>query len=205
MTLPLPDESLSCESKVQKFKHPGLDCHSKGVREEKIQAAVIEAFNRLPEIEAELVRLDERLKWMGIPKADKLLSTIRERITLLEEEENPADDQRRELEELHGQWAEASVQRAIYADKEVQIRGLLQRIAVIKGVDNGKRDTPEHGACAEPHKFWAITKPAFKPGQISEFPSDEVIRYVEKIVVEPEKFIVSFKAGVSIEVERKKK
>jgi len=197
--------SYRCESKVQKFKHPELDCHSKGVREEKIQAAVIEAFNRLPEIEAELVRLDERLKMAGIQKADELLNDIRERMIPLEEEENLTDDQRRELEELHGQWAEASVQRSIYFDKEVQIRSLLQRIAAIKGVDNGKRDTLEHGACLDPREFWTITRPAFKPGPITAFPSDEVIRYVEKIVVEPEKFIVSFKAGVSIEVERKKR
>jgi hypothetical protein len=40
---------------------------------------------------------------------------------------------------------------------------------------------------------------------VKEFPADEVIRFVEKIVVEPDRFIVSFKAGVSIEVERKKK
>ena len=191
--------------KVQKFKHPGLDCHSKGVREEKIQAAVIEAFNRLPEIEAELVRLDERLKWFGIQKADELLSVIRGRMIPLEEEENPTDDQRSELEELHGQWAEASVQRAIYADKALQIKGLRQRITAIKGADNGERDTQEHGACADPHDFWTITRPAFKQGPITEFPSDEVIRFVEKIVVEPEKFIVSFKAGVSSEDERKKK
>ena len=84
--------------------------------------AAIEAFNQLPEVEAELVRLDERLKWVGIQKADELLSAIRERMIPLEEEKNPTDDQRRELEELHGQWAEASAQRAIYADKEVQIR-----------------------------------------------------------------------------------
>ena len=194
-----------CEARALKYKHPDIDCHSKGVREEKIQAAVIEAFNRLPEVEAELVRLDERLKWVGIQKADELLSAIRERMLPLEEEKNPTDDQRRELEELHGQWAEASAQRAIYADKEVQIKGLLQRIAAIKGMDDGKRDTPEHGACADTDEFWTITRTAYKPGPITEFPDDEVIRFVEKIVVEPDRFIVSFKAGVSIEIERKKK
>ena len=123
----------------------------------------------------------------------------------LEEEKNPTDDQRKELEELHGQWAEASAQRAIYADKEVQIKGLLQRIAAIKSMDDGERDTPEHGACADPDEFWTITRTAYTPGLITEFPDDEVIRFVEKIVVEPDRFIVSFKAGVGIEVERKKK
>jgi hypothetical protein len=194
-----------CESKVLKYKHPGVECQSRGVREEKIMAAVVEAFNRLPETEPELVRLDERLKWAGIEKADELLADIREQISSLESEENPTEDQQRELDELHDQWAEASAQRAIYADKDVQIKGLLQRIAAMKGMDDGERDTPEHGACAEPDEFWTITRTEYVPGPVKEFPVDEVIRFVEKIVVEPDRFIVSFKAGVSIEVERKKK
>ena len=35
-----------------------------------------------------------------------------------------------------------------------------------------------------------------------EFPADDVIRLVEKIVVTKEKFTVQFKAGVSVEVVR---
>lgn len=75
----------------------------------------------------------------------------------------------------------------------------------MKGIDDGERDTPEHGACTNPDDFWTITRTAYKPGLITEFPDDEVIRFVERIVVEPDRFIVSFKAAVSIEVERRKK
>ena len=197
-------ESYRCESKVKKWKHPETECHSKGISELIIKAAVIEAFNRLPEVELKLVRLEERLKWGGIQKADELLSAIREQMIPLEEE-NLTEEQQKELDELHSRWSEVSAQRAVYADKEVQIRGLLQRIAAIKGLDYEERDTPEHGACTDQEEFWTITRAAYKSGPIAEFPDDEVIRFVDKIIVEPEKFIVSFKAGVDIEVSRKRK
>ena len=191
-----------CESRVLKYKHPDKDCRCKGVREEAIQAAVVEAFNRLPEVEAELVRLDERLKWAGIQKADELLGDIRSQISSLEAAEDLTEEQKANLEMLHDQWAEASRQRAVYADKELQIRNLLQRIAAIKDMDDGLRDSADHGASSDPDEFWRITRPEYAPGPVTEFPPDEVILFVEKIIVEKEKFTVQFKAGVSIEMKR---
>ena len=192
-----------CETKVFKSRHPDVKCRNRGIREEKIQEAVIEAFNRLPDSEAELVRLDERLKWVGLQKADEVLSEIRGKMIPLEETEAPTEAQLKELEDLQGQWGEASAQRAIYADKELQIRSLLQRIAAMKDKDDGKRDSSEHGACTDPDEFFRITRAVYTPGPITEFPDDEVIRFVEKIVLEEDKITVSFKAGVSIEIEKK--
>lgn len=191
-----------CEAKVLKYKHPDVDCKNKGIREEALQNAVIEAFNRLPETEAELIRLDERLKWAGISKADEMLREIRAKMIPLEQEAALTEDQQKELDELGVQWAEVSDRRAVYADKELQIRNLLQRIAAMKGEDDGERDSEEHGACDDAEEFWRITAPKFAPGPVAEFPGDEVIRLVEKVMIRADKITVRFKAGISIEVKR---
>lgn len=191
-----------CDSRVRKRMKEEVNCSGKGVKEEILKAAVIEAFNRLPEIEGELSRLDERLKLAGIAKADELLGRLREQIDTLEEAEELNEEQQEEMETLQEQWTEASRQRAVYAEKDVQIRNLLQRIATIKGADEGERDTEDYGACSGPEEFWRITRPEYEPGPVTEFHDEEVIMFIERIVVEPEKFRIQFKAGVSIEVKR---
>lgn len=189
--------SWRCASRVLRYRYPDVDCKSKGIREEKVMEAVIESFNRLPEVETELVRIDERLKWAGIQKADEMLAELQGK---MEEVEQNGDTE--QLEALQSQWSEVTVQRAIYADKEVQIRNLLQRISAVKGMDVGERDNADHGSCSDPDEFWTITRPVYQPGPITEFSTDDVIRFVEKIVVEKEKLTVCFKAGVNIDVER---
>ena len=52
----------------------------------------------------------------------------------------------------------------------------------MKETDKGKRDSVRYGTCRTADEFWIITRAEYEPGEISEFPDDEVIRFVEKIV-----------------------
>ena len=176
-----------CGSKRQREKHADVVCNSRGIREDRLHEIVIEAFNRLPEVKAELTRLDERLRWAGIDKADALLKEIDARI--LAEGEN---------EELEQQMREIIERRAVYADKAVHIRNLLERIDAIEGKAVKKE---EAGDCTTGDTFFAMTRKEYAPGPVTEYDRDDVMRMIEKIVV-GDVIEVVFKAGVSLKFDR---
>lgn len=113
-----------CES-GRKSRHPDSECHNGRIREEKLQEIVIAAFNQLPEHEQDLMHLQARVRVMGIDKADEMLKQIDGEI-----ESTTGEEQER----LRVQRHEIAEQRTVYADKDVQIRSLLDRIAAIRGV-----------------------------------------------------------------------
>lgn len=197
-----------CETKLQRKKHPDADCVNTSIREEDLKAAVATAFVSLPNSREELIRLEERLYWGGLSKADELLTAIEGEMRAIEEtlqtDEDLAEEDREKwqerLQELHGRWAESSEQRAVYADKALHIRNLQDRIQAM----NGEPDTPAYklcpnGACQKADTFYRITRPDYKNG---EFSDDEVIRFVERIEVAKDAVTVFFKAGISITVGR---
>ncbi len=177
-----------CGSKRQRRKHENIECNSRAIRDDRLHEIVIEAFNRLPEVKAELTRLDERLRWAGIDKADEMLKEIDARI--LAEGES---------EELEAQMKAVIEQRAVYADKAVQIRNLLDRIDAIEG-KAVKKEAGE-GVCNTVDAFFAMTRKAYAPGPVTKYDRDDVTRLIEKIVV-GDVIEVVFKAGVSLKFER---
>ena len=197
-----------CETKLQRKKHPDADCTNTSIREAELKAAVAAAFASLPDNQDSLIRLDERLHWGGLAKADELLTAIESEMGEVEETLHASEDmteeekaeQYRKLREMQGRWAEASEQRAVYADKALQIRNLQDRIQAM----SGEPDTPAYklcpnGACQKAETFYRTTRPDYKNG---EFSDDEVIRFVERIEVAKDAVTVRFKAGISATVTR---
>ena len=126
-----------CEAKLNKKRHPGIDCTMESVKDSELREALAAAFNQLPERKMELVRLEERLHWGGLVRADEVLQALEEEIEAVQAaaqdaEETEKPEINRKLRGLQGRWAEASEQRAVYADKVLQIRNLTDRIKVME-------------------------------------------------------------------------
>lgn len=177
------------------------NCSFKGIKEAALKAAVVEAFNRLPEKRDELIRLGEQVRWLGIKPADEMIAQF-------------ASDS----SAVQGVWREVDeeairMRRAEYADKLVHIRNLIDRIDDMVGprlvpAEEGRsvdlKDFMEKGenpACSEVEDFFRRTQRHYPRGPMKEFIDDDVIRFVDRILVGNDKIIVEFKAGVSVEVQ----
>ena len=110
------------------------------IRDDRLRQIIVDAFNALPERRDELVRLEERLRWGGLDKADEVLTRMETAMDSLEEEIREAqeagntdaeENTRKQLAEVREKWAAASEQRAVYADKALHIRGLQDRVRAI--------------------------------------------------------------------------
>ncbi|MBQ9685938.1 MAG: recombinase family protein [Oscillospiraceae bacterium] len=201
-----------CDAKMNKDRHPDIVCDNDSIRDETLRQAVVDAMNMLPERAEELIRLEERLRWGGLQKADDLLTQIETAMDALDEEIREAKERadttaeqeaREQLNDLRGHWAEASEQRAVYADKMLQIRNLRDRV---KAITEGSEERPyrksPNGRCEDPDLFFRLTRPDYPDGKVVECRDDDILRLVEKIEIGETKVTVTFKAGISIELER---
>ena len=59
----------------------------------------------------------------------------------------------------------------------------------------------ENPACPDVEDFFRRTRRSYPRGPMKEFVDDDVIRFVERILVGNDTITVEFKAGVSVEVE----
>ena len=201
-----------CESKLNKKRHPGVECGMDSIRDEDLRRAVVEAMNRLPGRKEELIRLDERIRWGGLTRADEVLAGIEAQIGEVQEEirvtEEACDTEavragRARLAELQRSWSEASEQRAVYADKALQVRNLQDRIKVMeKGNDQYAYLLSPMGKCESAENFFRITQPKCGAGKVTAFSDDDMIRYIERIEVFEDRVTVVFKAGITEEIAR---
>ena len=197
-----------CEAKLNKKRHPGIDCTMESVKDSELREALAAAFNQLPERKMELVRLEERLHWGGLVRADEVLQALEEEIEAVQAaaqdaEETEKPEINRKLRDLQGRWAEASEQRAVYADKALQIRNLTDRIKVMEeGQDRYAYLLSPTGKCDKAETFYRLTRPACEEGRITECSEDDIIRYLERVDIYPDRITVTFKAGIAVEIER---
>ena len=172
----------------------------------------MDAFNALPERRDELVRLEERLRWGGLDKADEVLTRMETAMDSLEEEIREAqeagntdeeENARKQLAEVREKWAAASEQRAVYADKALHIRGLQDRVrAIAEGSEERPYRESPNGRCAKPDLFFRLTRPGYADGRVTECSDDDILRFVEKIEIGWQTVTVTFKAGISVELPR---
>ena len=184
-----------CGTKVKGRKYPGADCAFKGIKEETLKCAVYEAFNWLPDRRDELIRLEQQVRWLGLKPADEMLAQIEQGDHTIDEDS-------------------VRTHRAIYADKLVHIRNLLDRIDDMVGprkIDSSVRvkcslkdymEKGENPACPDVEEFYRRTRRRYPRGRVTQFSDDDVIRFVERILVGNDRIIVEFKAGVAVEVLR---
>ena len=108
-----------CDSKMNKSRHPDVECRNDSIRDDRLRQIIVDAFNALPERRDELVRLEERLRWGGLDKADEVLTRMETAMDSLEEEIREAqeagntdaeENARKQLAEVREKWAAASEQ-----------------------------------------------------------------------------------------------
>ena len=196
-----------CGTKVKGRKYPDADCAFKGIKEDDLKAAVVQAFNLLPEKRDELIRLGEQVRWLGLKPADEMIAGFSVSAAS-PDEQGKGNDGEQSMEEQA-----IRMRRAEYADKLVHIRNLIDRIDDMVGpkpmppeartvVD--LKDFMENGenpACPDVEDFFRRTRRSYPRGPMKEFVDDDVIRFVERILVGNDTITVEFKAGVSVGVE----
>lgn len=203
-----------CEARLNRKRFPDITCDMESVKGKALEQAVVDAFNQLPEKKEDLIRLEERIRWGGLNRADEVLTAIEAEMKALEDEIHETEEKgdndtaitaRQRLEETRNQWADASEQRAVYADKALQIRNLLDRIKLMEeGQERYVYRLSPNGRCEKPETFFRLTRPECPEGPVMECRDDDVIRYLEKIVVYPDRLAVSFKAGITVDIPRTK-
>ena len=174
-----------------------MNCTGRGIREEEVMDCVVRAFNELPDRKEELVRLQERLHAAGLEKADEVLRGIEKQIEEVDAEIQrvlsdgaatdystnigyetggsniTVNDLTAHLRTLQAEWTEAAICRAEYAEKDLQIRNLLDRIENLTGVGNGMTVGIEYGACYDPEQFYRLTRMWFREGAMEVFSHKE--------------------------------
>ena len=211
----------------------GMRCDLRIVREADVQNVVAMAFNELPSMRDELIVAQERLLTGEIGRIDALLSTLNgqqdqmenrlDQLAATMEEpvnttvvsevggEPEVDGSSTEVEFLKAQIVSIRNQknalyaeRAEHANKEVQLRILLELVEQILG--EVKEIEGGSGACYDYEEFFRRTRYTVPEGVIQDgmmvrFDNDLVIRYLENILVEDHGYTVRFKAGVEVKVE----
>ena len=173
-------------------------CEGEGIREEKLKELIVSAFNLLPFELDELVKMRRQINEETLVKADVILKGLKSQIRGIEEAEVAADTD--ELISLNTQYTAVSRKRAEFACRERQIRDLLERIDFIE--DREPEGVTVGPACGDETEFYRRTRRLYPMGLVTEYTEDDVVRFVERIVIYKEKIEVEFKAGVTVSVDR---
>ena len=202
-------------------------CGLRIVKETEVKAAVLEAFNELPQMRDELLVMDERLLNGEIGRIDALLYSMTEQQDRMEDrldelaastddddEAGEAGFLRTQIAELREKKNELYAERADYANQEVHIRILLELVEQMilrpKTTKMEKAEANEDGSCHDYEEFFRLTryevpKGFLENGRMVAFDNGLVIRYLDKVIVEDDGYRVLFKAGLEVEVKDRMK
>ncbi|MBO5569705.1 MAG: recombinase family protein [Clostridia bacterium] len=189
-------------------------CGCRVVSEGEAEDAILTAFNKLPEMREELIRMQAAIQAGELKRIDSLMEQSKETETRLEERKVQADADGNEDEigfldleitRCRYEREQLILERAEHASRELQIRFLLELLDDMR-LDDDEREAPElHGACRKAEDFFRWTKHPIPDGlilngQITRFDNDMVIRYLENVTVLDDGFEVNFKAGITVKV-----
>ena len=173
-------------------KYKGQHCDGRAIDENDVFDAIVEALNRLPEEEMNLVRLDERIRWGALQQLDQSIAANEKQ---LEEQPEGADNSQLKL-----QNTALVSKRAEYAVRLLDIHNALEKIRSLRGEDLSVNETDP--SCSDYEDFLRRTNTDKRVGKVTEYTDYEAFRYVEKIITHPDRLEIVFKAGVSIDVKR---
>lgn len=186
-----------CASKVDPKYKKGA-CEGQTVREDVLHAMIVNAFNMLPEERDELIKLRTIVEYGPLNQADAMLIQIQKQIDEYQSKDDLTDEEQGRLTLLQGQWTEVCEKRAEFAIRQRRINDLLDRIDFMLG--KAPEECAKSAKCSEVEDFNKRTRRMYPLGKMTEYNDDDVIRFVEKVTIFPEKITVEFKAGVSVDV-----
>jgi len=212
-----------CATRLKK-PYKGIECDNKSISEDSLKNAFVDAMNYLPGKKEDLIRLQERVNLIPIAQADHDIESLSKEMDILmekqaaEHSEREADEIARQMEELEIRLSSVSEKRAEYAEKEMNIRNLLERIRfpemkddvsdilsyseMYEPVPQDNKEYENHpAACRDPEAFFRRTAASYPPGPVTEYRDDDVIKFIKKIIV-GENITVLFKAGIEIRLKR---
>ena len=187
-------------------------CGCRFVPEDDAKQAIVDAFNLLPEFKDELLRKQGEVRTGELKRIDSLMEQSIALETRLEERkvQADADGNTAEIEFLELEIARCRVERndlilerAEYAGQELQIRFLLELLDDMEGKEIPPAD--DSPACRDYEDFFRRTRhkvneEVLDGDVVTRFDNDLVIRYVDKVIIEPNGYEVYFKAGIVITV-----
>ena len=212
-------------------------CPCRIVPEKEVKMAILTAFNELPGLREELIRLDGGVR-ESMLRIDGMIEGVEEQRGRIETrlietemaaeetatptdgvvESEPTPDLdylNAELERLSADYTRLVLERAEAANKEVNIRLLLELIDAMNGSitaspGRGSEDVDVHTgaespACYDYDDFFRRTSTigasdVISYGRIESFSNETVVKYLEKVVVTEDGYEVWFKAGVSVSI-----
>ena len=191
-------------------------CGLRIVKEKEVKAAVLEACNGLPEARDEILIMEERFMNGEIGKIDAMIQGLTERQEEMEErldllaakEEGGKEEEhlRSQITEIRERKEGLYAERAQYANQEVQVRILLELVDQMVGKDAPSIDPADNGACYDYDEFFRLTryvlpKGVLENGRMVKFNDEVMIRYLDKVVVEDDGYLIRFKAGLEKEIK----
>lgn len=194
-----------CATKLKnKYKH--IECINISIREDDLMKIVVDAFNKLPVEKERLMHLEKRINWGPIAQADQVLKSLCEKIEKVRMDEHDYDETYNTEEtivQLEEKMFEVSEKRAEFAEKVMQVRNLLERINYLSDNSRERKRRKKHinKECTNAEDFFKCTSVEYPTGEMTEYRDEEVLRFIEKIVV-GEKVTIHFKAGIQIIVSR---
>ncbi len=200
------------------------------VKEDDLKKAVITAFNRMPELREELIRMQERLQWGQMDRLSEEIAAVDARKAELENTiseyassgvldkhmiylygdgtenvEAVIEGIRMEMENLACMKMELLTQKGELAMREAQIHSLLRLTEAIEKRETASNQNAEEEARPDPscttlEDFYRRTDDIYVRGRIRKYDKQLVRRFIERVEVKPESLVIYFKAGVSVEV-----
>jgi len=148
----------------------GVSCEGRNVKETELKAAVVEAINRLPECLDEL-KILRNVDWKKRQRSSETRDVQEEYFT----------------------------KRSLQVIKEVQVESAIELARALQGHLPGKGG-PYEASCSDIGEFYERTRSVLPDGPIEEFEDDLVRRFIKRVTVLEDGFLVEFKAGVSIRI-----
>ena len=198
-------------------------CGCRIVSEKEVKRAILEAFNTLPGLREELIRLDGGVR-ESMLRIDGMIEGVEEQRSRIEtrvieqtieaEDQTPTDGVgedaeldylNAELERLSADYTRLVLERAEAANKRINLLLLLELIDAMNGSEGERGVDETDPACYDYDDFFQRTSTirasdVIGDGKIESFSNELVVKYLEKVVVQDEGYEVWFKAGVSVEI-----
>ena len=196
-------------------------CPCRNVPEEEVKREILSAFNKLPDMRDDLIRMQGSVRDGKIKGVDLMIQKNRERLKRLKDRTDQlpdmSDSQEKlfledEIRQTQSEWTALLLKGAELACLDLRIRSLLELVDAMKersqsGIEitDTKPDYDQSGgACYTYEDFFRRTRYQIPreilddEGRVKTFSDEMVIRYLDKVTVYDDRYQVIFKTGTVV-------